>query len=58
MLECRAFKLAAKEFGLYLYLRLVRGTMWMQVVDQPWQQHRRKITTMREDIQEEQLTNC
>lgn len=47
----------AKELELYLYLRLIRGTMWMQLAS-PWQQHRRKITAIRENIQEEQLAYC
>lgn len=35
ILECKAFKFMAKKFGLYLYLKLIRGTMCIKVVSHP-----------------------
>lgn len=35
MLEGKAFKCMAEEFGAYLYLRLIRGTMCVRLVDRP-----------------------
>ena len=54
MLECRAFKLMAKEFGL---LFVFKGDQ-KNDADQMTQEHVRQIPTVKEDSHEEQLAHC
>lgn len=35
MPECKAFEFMAKEYGPYLYLRVIRGPMCIKLVDHP-----------------------
>lgn len=56
MLEHRALKGIAEEFGLYLHYRGQRSNVY-QVGSSPWQQHMRSITTKRDNLEEDQLAN-